>query len=78
MQILLAPAKFALSFTLGSLFFMAGFAVLEGPVSHFKRTCTLARLPFTLAYVTSMGALPHACVRARWRALLMPARAPQS
>jgi hypothetical protein len=54
-MVVLAPAKFALSFTIGSLSFMAAFAVLEGPWSHCKRTCSRERAPFTLTYIASMA-----------------------
>lgn len=50
------PQKFALSFTLGSLTFMGSFAILRGPAAHFAGMLTPDRWPFTLVYVTSMGA----------------------
>ncbi|CAM9594678.1 unnamed protein product [Scytosiphon promiscuus] len=60
--ILLRPHKFALTFTLGSLFFMGSFAMLKGPTLHLKSMLTLDRLPFSLAYVGSMGGTLYACL----------------
>lgn len=54
--ILLArPHKFALAFTLGSLLFMIGFAVLTGPVAHIQHLMSPERRPFSVAYMTSMA-----------------------
>jgi hypothetical protein len=50
------PQKFALSFTFGSLIFMSSFAVLKGPMAHFKGMLEMERLPFTAIYITSMVA----------------------
>jgi hypothetical protein len=63
--VLLSPGKFGMSFTLGSLLFMGAFAIMEGPVAHLKRTCSLERLPFTLVYITSMLATLYACIVAK-------------
>jgi len=49
------PAKFALSFSLGSLLVMFGFAVLVGPLNHLKHLISRERLPFSFAYVTSLA-----------------------
>ncbi|MBW0494839.1 hypothetical protein O181_034554 [Austropuccinia psidii MF-1] len=49
------PRKFAVAFSLGSLLFMIGFVVLQGPVQHFKHVCSTERLPFTLSYVASLA-----------------------
>ncbi|CCM02105.1 uncharacterized protein FIBRA_04182 [Fibroporia radiculosa] len=46
----LRPAKFALAFSLGSLF-----AVLVGPISHLKHLISKERLPFSAAYLGSLG-----------------------
>jgi len=48
------PQKFALSFTFGSLTFMASFGILTGPAAHFSSMLTSDRLPFTVVYVISM------------------------
>ncbi|RXW18842.1 hypothetical protein EST38_g7004 [Candolleomyces aberdarensis] len=49
------PAKFALSFSLGSFLVMFGFSVLIGPVNHFKHLISKERLPFSLVYFGSLG-----------------------
>ncbi|WRT69221.1 uncharacterized protein IL334_006205 [Kwoniella shivajii] len=49
------PRKFALAFTLGSLLFMLGFAILHGPWNHLKHIMSPERLPFSLAYFGSLG-----------------------
>ncbi|KAF8890673.1 ER-to-golgi vesicle protein transport Sft2 [Infundibulicybe gibba] len=49
------PAKFALSFSLGSLLVMFGFSVLIGPINHFKHLISKDRLPFSLIYFSSLG-----------------------
>jgi len=49
------PSKFAVSFSLGSLLFMAGFMVLQGPINHLKHMFSKDRLPFTTCYLTSLG-----------------------
>eukprot|EP00116_Pleurobrachia_bachei_P009651 sb/3469913/ len=48
--ILLKARKFALLFSLGSVFTMASFSLLWGPVNLLSR----ARLPFTVAYVGTL------------------------
>ncbi|BGP03214.1 Protein transport protein sft2 [Rhodotorula toruloides] len=50
----LKPRKFVLSFTLGSVLFMAGFAILQGPLAHLKHIFSSERLPFTAAYFGSL------------------------
>ena len=55
-MVLLAPAKFALSFTVGSLCFMLAFAVLEGPATYFTNNCSRERLPFAASYLVSLVA----------------------
>jgi hypothetical protein len=63
--IVIRPQKFALCFTLGSLLFMSSFALLRGPTAHIKGMLTLDRLPFTITYLTSMGATLWASLVAR-------------
>ncbi|KAI0776837.1 SFT2-domain-containing protein [Trametes elegans] len=53
--IALRPAKFALAFSLGSLLVMFGFAVLIGPINHIKHLLSKERLPFSVAYLASLG-----------------------
>ncbi|KAG0200773.1 protein transport protein sft2 [Mortierella sp. GBA30] len=50
----LNPSKFATSFTLGSILFMMSFALLKGPMAHFKALISKERLPFTVIYLGSM------------------------
>ncbi|KAI0085601.1 SFT2-domain-containing protein [Irpex rosettiformis] len=54
-MIALRPSKFALSFSLGSLLVMFGFAVLIGPLAHIKHLISRERLPFSVAYLSSLG-----------------------
>ncbi|EIN05834.1 SFT2-domain-containing protein [Punctularia strigosozonata HHB-11173 SS5] len=49
------PAKFALAFSLGSLLVMFGFSVLIGPINHIKHLISKERLPFTVAYFSSLA-----------------------
>uniref|UniRef100_A0A023FUB4 Vesicle transport protein n=1 Tax=Amblyomma parvum TaxID=251391 RepID=A0A023FUB4_AMBPA len=42
--------KFALLYTLGSLFIISSFAILRGPMNHMKQLLSLKMLPFTTAY----------------------------
>jgi len=49
------PAKFALSFSLGSLLVMFGFSVLIGPMNHMRHLISKERLPFSVAYLSSLG-----------------------
>jgi len=51
----LRPAKFALAFSLGSLLVMFGFSVLIGPINHIKHLISKERLPFSFAYLASLG-----------------------
>jgi len=50
------PRKFAVSFSLGSILFMTGFMVLQGPIQHLQHIFSTARLPFTLSYLLSLVA----------------------
>jgi hypothetical protein len=49
------PAKFALSFSLGSMLVMFGFSVLIGPINHVKHLISKERLPFSAVYFGSLG-----------------------
>ncbi|KZT05222.1 SFT2-domain-containing protein [Laetiporus sulphureus 93-53] len=51
----LRPAKFALAFSLGSLLVMFGFSVLIGPINHLKHLVSKERLPFSIAYISSLA-----------------------
>ncbi|GAA6036172.1 hypothetical protein JCM8097_006814 [Rhodosporidiobolus ruineniae] len=48
------PRKFAVSFSLGSILFMVGFSILQGPLAHLKHIFSAERLPFTIAYFGSL------------------------
>ncbi|XP_041377767.1 protein transport protein sft2-like [Gigantopelta aegis] len=46
--------KFAVLYTLGSLFVIFSFSFLWGPVNHMKHLFSMGRLPFTTAYFGSL------------------------
>ncbi|GAA93785.1 uncharacterized protein L969DRAFT_92295 [Mixia osmundae IAM 14324] len=48
------PRKFAVSFSAGSLLFMLGFMILQGPMNYLKFLLQTERLPFTIAYLGSL------------------------
>uniref|UniRef100_UPI00358FE390 vesicle transport protein SFT2C isoform X2 n=1 Tax=Myxine glutinosa TaxID=7769 RepID=UPI00358FE390 len=52
--ILLKARKFALLYSLGSVFVISSFSLLWGPVNHMRHLCSSQRLPFTSAYFGSM------------------------
>lgn len=52
--IVVAPAKFALMFTLGSLSFIVSFGFLRGFQAFFQHVMSWERLPFTLTYFLSL------------------------
>ncbi|ELT94356.1 hypothetical protein CAPTEDRAFT_152187, partial [Capitella teleta] len=52
--LVLKARKFALLYSLGSLFVISSFALLWGPVHHVKHLLSGPRLPFTAAYFGSM------------------------
>ncbi|KAI9851438.1 MAG: protein transport protein sft2 [Thelocarpon superellum] len=49
------PTKFAILWTFGSVFFLASWAVLMGPIVYLKHLTSGPRLPFTAAYFGSIG-----------------------
>ncbi|KAG0354956.1 hypothetical protein BG005_006080 [Podila minutissima] len=49
------PSKFAVSFTFGSLLWMASFAILRGPMTHLRALVSKERIAFTVAYFGSMA-----------------------
>ncbi|PKI83664.1 hypothetical protein MVES1_002461 [Malassezia vespertilionis] len=63
----LKPHKFALAFTLGSILFMVGFAVLSGPMAHFRHLTSPERLPFSIAYISSMIGTLYFALGPQWR-----------
>lgn len=60
--VLLFPAKFAISFSLGSLFFMTAFALMQGPWEWAKQVCSMERIPFTISYFGSIFGTLYACM----------------
>lgn len=54
--IVIAPSKFALSFTIGSLLVMAGFAALRGLKQQASHMLSASRLPFTAGEVFAVCA----------------------
>eukprot|EP00386_Alphamonas_edax_P001116 GDKI01003261.1.p2 GENE.GDKI01003261.1~~GDKI01003261.1.p2 ORF type:complete len:158 (-),score=35.69 GDKI01003261.1:428-901(-) len=53
-MLVVAPSKFAMLFTVGSICFMGSFGALRGPIGFAQNLLTKERLPFSLAYVTSL------------------------
>ncbi|KAI8922712.1 Got1/Sft2-like family-domain-containing protein [Entophlyctis helioformis] len=53
-MVLLAPSKFALTYTMGSLLFLFSFSLLNGLMAHAKHIFSWDRLPFTASYLGSM------------------------
>jgi hypothetical protein len=60
------PQKFALAFSLGSLLFMFGFTILSGPVAHLKHIMSKERLPFSVAYFSSLGLTIYFSLGPKW------------
>ena len=52
--LLFKARKFALLFSLGSVFVMGSFSFLWGPVKHFKHMLNKERLPFTAVYTGTL------------------------
>ena len=50
----LKPQKFALSFTCGSITFMASFGIMKGPYEHLVSMFTADRMLFTTIYFGSI------------------------
>lgn len=53
-MVVLAPGKFASSYTFGSLLFLTSFTVLNGWRAHAKHLFCWERAPFTITYLGSM------------------------
>ncbi|MEW5311317.1 MAG: hypothetical protein WDW38_003044 [Sanguina aurantia] len=60
--IILAPAKFAMCFTLGCLCVMSGFAALRGWKQQMVHMVSRERLPFSAAYLGSIVATLYAAL----------------
>ncbi|XP_049771414.1 uncharacterized protein LOC126143917 [Schistocerca cancellata] len=54
--LLLKARKFALLYTLGSLFVISSFSFLWGPLHHLRHLCSRERLPFTSVYFGTLFA----------------------
>lgn len=54
-MIMFAPQKFSMLFTLGSLCWIAAFAVLKGPFAFVSHLMARERIPFSLAYLCSIA-----------------------
>eukprot|EP00922_Rhytidocystis_sp_ex-Travisia-forbesii_P017753 GHVS01026465.1.p1 GENE.GHVS01026465.1~~GHVS01026465.1.p1 ORF type:complete len:352 (-),score=83.61 GHVS01026465.1:626-1681(-) len=52
--ILIAPAKFALMFTMGSISFIVSFGLLKGFKAFLAHVISWERLPFTFTYIASL------------------------
>ncbi|XP_022343766.2 uncharacterized protein LOC111136897 [Crassostrea virginica] len=52
--LILKARKFAMLYTLGSLFVISSFSFLWGPMNHIKHLFSVPRLPFTSAYLGTM------------------------
>jgi hypothetical protein len=53
-MIVFKARKFALLFSLGSVFVMGSFSFLWGPMNHFKHMLKKDRLPFTAVYLGTL------------------------
>ncbi|KAK9867185.1 hypothetical protein WJX84_003717 [Apatococcus fuscideae] len=60
--IILAPNKFAISFTIASGFIMAALTALKGWRQQLQHMMTQERLPFTAVYMGSMGGTLYAAM----------------
>ena len=53
-MVIIAPGKFALTFTTGSLLFLFSWSVLNGFMAHMKALISYDRIAFTMSYMGSM------------------------
>ncbi|CBY34990.1 unnamed protein product [Oikopleura dioica] len=63
--LIISARKFALLYTLGSIFFISSFSLLYGPKKHFKHLISNERLPFTAGYTLSMSFTLYAAMGAK-------------
>ncbi|EEA05751.1 uncharacterized protein CMU_027610 [Cryptosporidium muris RN66] len=54
-MVVVSPHKFAVLFTLGSIFFMASFVVMKGFLGFMKYLTQRERLPFSFIYCASLA-----------------------
>ncbi|GCC41672.1 hypothetical protein chiPu_0025582, partial [Chiloscyllium punctatum] len=67
--VLLRARKFALLFTLGSVFLLTGLALLRGPYNQLRLLLSRQHLPFTAAYLGSLFATLYSALALRSTAL---------
>jgi hypothetical protein len=60
--IVLVPQKFAISFTIGSIFIVGSFFALKGPKAQFYHMISKERWPFTAGFIGSMAATIYVSV----------------
>lgn len=53
--LILYARKFALLFSLGSVFTLGSFSLLWGPINHWKHLTSSERLPFTTVYILTLA-----------------------
>eukprot|EP01054_Gregarina_sp_Poly1_P006890 Gregarina_sp_Poly_1__6889@NODE_3738_length_903_cov_255_693780_g2398_i0_p2_GENE_NODE_3738_length_903_cov_255_693780_g2398_i0NODE_3738_length_903_cov_255_693780_g2398_i0_p2_ORF_typecomplete_len139_score9_28Got1/PF04178_12/1e27SHR3_chaperone/PF08229_11/69SHR3_chaperone/PF08229_11/0_66_NODE_3738_length_903_cov_255_693780_g2398_i060476 len=63
-MVVFAPQKFVLLFTLGSMCWIGGLAMLQGPKSLFSALIKKERVTFTLVYAASVAATFYATLMA--------------
>jgi len=61
-MVVLFPAKFALSYTFGSILILSSFSFIRGPKTHFMSLLVRERLPFTACYILSIAATLYAAL----------------
>lgn len=61
-MVLVVPQKFVFCYTLGSLSFMSAFAMIQGPSDFAKGLLEKERLPFTIAYFSSIVGTLYTCL----------------
>ncbi|KAL1992423.1 hypothetical protein VTN49DRAFT_4455 [Thermomyces lanuginosus] len=69
----LKPRKFAILWSIGSVFFLASWAVLMGPMTYARHLLSGSRLPFTAAYFGSIALTLYFAVGLRSSLLTLPA-----
>lgn len=60
------PRKFAALFSVGSVLFIVGFAVLQGPLAQAQHMVSAERLPFTAVYLGSLALTLYFAVGVRF------------
>ncbi|KAL2011700.1 hypothetical protein VTN00DRAFT_4418 [Thermoascus crustaceus] len=69
--LMLKPRKFAILWSVGSLLFLASWAVLMGPLVYARHLVSGPRLPFTAAYFGSIVLTLYFAVGLRWTSLTL-------